>query len=172
MPVRRVRGRAVLTRDAPAVTLDRRQSAIGTLAFNLVGSGVLSCAWELVDGEAGLVSTEAGVLVAPAFGRRPIVQILEGSILVGLRHVRRLRRLLLLADRLDGAERARLIGDLLDGGTVESAHAAIAPVVAALAIYQVAGELVVRREDCGFRSAENAAAAHGFSLTWQPPLER
>src|SRR5215213_10554774 len=97
---RRAQGRAILSRDAPTVTLDRRQSAIGSLAFELVGSGALSCAWELGDGEAGLVSKASGVLVSPEFGRRPIVQLVERSLVVGLRHVRQLRRLLLLGGGL------------------------------------------------------------------------
>lgn len=170
--VRRVQGRAVLSRDAPTVTLDRRQSAIGSLAFELAGSGELSCAWELDDAEAGLVSRAAGVLVSPEFGRRPIVQLVERKVVVGLRHVRRLRRLLLLAGGLPNTNPSRLVGDLLDGGTIESAHSGVEPVMAALAIYQVAGELVVRREDAPFGSLEKAAAAYGFSLTWLPPLER
>ncbi|MEA2187400.1 MAG: hypothetical protein QOK16_2411, partial [Solirubrobacteraceae bacterium] len=49
---------------------------------------------------------------------------------------------------------------------------AIAPVVAAIAVYQVDGELVIRRENFGFPSAEAAAAAYGFSLTWLPPVRR
>lgn len=169
---RRVRGRAVLSRDEPTVTLDRRQSAIGSLSFELVGSGDLSCAWELADGEAGLVSKAAGVLVSPEFGRRSIVQILERSVVVGLRHVRNLRRLLILAGGLANTTPSRLVGDLLDESTIESAHTGTQPVIAALAIYQVGGELVVRREDAGFGSLEKAAAAYGFSLSWLPPLER
>lgn len=171
--VRRVRGRTQLRRDAPAATLDRRQSAIGSLAFELVGDGELSCCWELVGGDAGLVSRATDVLVSPEFGRRPIVQLVERSVVVGLRHVRRLRRLLLLV----GGERAnatpaRLVGELVDGSTVESAHAAVQGVTAALAIYHVAGELVIRREDAPFRSLEEAAAAYGMATSWLPPVTR
>jgi hypothetical protein len=171
-PVPRARGRAMLSASAPTVTLDRRQSAIGALVFALVGSGELSAAWELMSGEAGLVSAATGVRVSPEFGRRPIVQLRDNAIIVGLRHVRRLRRLLLIAGGLDQAAPSRLIGDLYDGGTLESTHAAEKRVVAALAIYQVDGELVVRLEDAGFASAEKAAAAYGFSVTWQPPVQR
>lgn len=170
--VRRARGRAILTRDTPVVTLDRRQSAIGSLAFDLVGGGALSCAWELDGGEAGLVSEALGVRVSPEFGRRPIVQLVDARLVVGLRHVRELRRLLVLAGGLPESPPGRLIGDLLDGSTVESAHAGPRPVIAALALYQVAGELVIRREDEGFDGVEKAASAYGFSLTWLPPVER
>jgi hypothetical protein len=100
------------------------------------------------------------------------VQLNKEQLIVGLRHVRRLRRLLLLASGLDDSKPARLVGELHDGGTVESPHSAIAPVVAALAVYQVDGELVIRRENFGFPSAEAAAAAYGFSLTWLPPVRR
>lgn len=170
--VRRAEGRTVLSRDAPAVTLDRRQSAIGSLAFELVGGGALSCAWELDDGEAGLVSDASDVRVSPMFGRRPIVQLVDRRLVVGLRHVRRLRRLLLLGEALTDTKPLRLVGDLLDGATIESAHTAAEPALAALAVYQVDGELVIRREDAGFASVEKAVAAYGFAPSWLPPLER
>ena len=173
-PVRRVDGRAILGADAPTVTLDRRQSAIGSLALALFGGagGTLSCAWELVDGDAGLLSAALDVLVSPQFGRRPIVQLHRRQLIVGLRHVRRLRRLLILASDLDESRPTRLVGELHDEGTVESPHTAVAPVVAALAVYQVDGELVIRRENSGFPSEEAAASAYGFSLTWLPPVQR
>jgi hypothetical protein len=172
-PVARARGRAILSRSAPSVTLDRRQSAIGALVFSLVGAGELSCAWELVDGEAGLVSAAGGVNISPEFARRPIVQLREAAIVVGLRNVRRLRRLLLMATHLDAAKPSRIIGDLVDGATIESSHAAAGrPVVVALAVYGVDGELVIRLEDAPFASVEEAAAAYGFAPTWQPPVHR
>jgi len=173
-PVRRVDGRAILSADAPTVTLHRRQSAIGSLVLGLFGGGggALSCAWELVDGEAGLVSAALDVRVSPEFGRRPIVQLRKDQLIIGLRHVRRLRRLLLLASDLDESRPTRLVGELHDGGTVESPHTGIAAVVATLAVYQVDGELVIRRENFGFPSAEAAAGAYGFSLTWLPPVSR
>jgi hypothetical protein len=173
-PVRRVDARAILGADAATVTLDRRQSAIGSLAFDLFGGqgGLLSCAWELVEGEAGLVSAALDVRVSPEFGHRPIVELRKAQLIVGLRHVRRLRRLLLLTSGLDASKPTRLVGQLHDDDTVESAHTGIAPVVATLAVYQVDGELVIRRENVGFPSAEAAAAAYGFSLTWLPPIRR
>lgn len=171
-PVRRAEGRTALTRDTPAVTLDRRQSAIGSLAFELAGGGELSCAWELVGGEAGLVSDASDVRVSPMFGRRPIVQLVDRQLVVGLRHVRRLRRLLLLCEALTDAKPLRLVGHLLDGGTIESAHTATEPALVTLAVYQVNGELVIRREDAGFASVEKAVAAYGFAASWLPPLER
>jgi len=170
--VRRAEGRAILSPDAPTVTLNRFQSAVGSLAFEVIGGGELSCAWELVDAEAGLVSAAADVRVSPLFGRRAIVQLYKGRIVVGLRHARALRRLLLLATSLDEAKPSRIVGALHGGATVESAHKGLAPVVVALAIYQVDGELVIRREDSGFQSDEAAATAYGFSLTWLPPVER
>jgi hypothetical protein len=42
----------------------------------------------------------------------------------------------------------------------------------ALAVYGVDGELVIRLEDAPFASVEEAAAAYGFTPTWQPPVHR
>jgi len=170
--VKRVEGRAILTADAPTVSLTRLQSAVGSLAFDVAGAGELACAWELADGEAGLVSAAADVLVSPQFGRRAIVQLYKDRLVVGLRHVRELRRLLLLASGLQSEKPSRVVGELHGGATIESAHTAVAAVVVALALYQVDGELVVRREDFGFDTSEAAAAAYGFSLTWLPPVQR
>lgn len=172
VPIRRAAGRTVLSRDAPAVTLDRRQSAIGSLAFELVGGGELSCAWELVGGDAGLVSDASDVRVSPMFGRRPIVQLLDRRLVVGLRHVRRLRRLLVLGEAPADTQALRVVGDLLDGAMIESAHTATERAFVTLAVYQVDGELVIRREDTGFASVEKAATAYGFTPSWLPPLER
>jgi hypothetical protein len=66
----------------------------------------------------------------------------------------------------------RLVGTLHDEATFETAHTGVGPYVAALAIYQVDGELVVRREGFGFDSNDTIAAAYGFTRTWLPPVHR
>jgi hypothetical protein len=171
-PARPVDGRALLTKGKRVVTLNRRQSAIGALTFAVFGGGELACCWELIGGESGLVSGASGVHVSPEFGRRPIVQLLDSRVVVGLRHARNLRRLLLLGVGLPTAPGARIVGDLLDGSTIESAHIGADPTVAALAAYRVHGELIIRREDAGFADVDAAAAAYGFSSTWLPPIDR
>ncbi|WP_127782542.1 hypothetical protein [Rhodococcus sp. X156] len=173
-PVRlaeRVRGRTVLTPDAAMVVLDRRQSAIGSLAVDLVPQGRLCAVWELVDGTSGVVSEASGVRVSLEHGRRPLVELRRGTVLVGLRHVHQLRRLLLVVDGLDpAAATTTTVLSLYDESTVESVHETHVPTVATLAMYQVGGELVVRREGFGFPDVAAAAKAYGFAATWVPPL--
>ncbi|MBJ7470011.1 MAG: hypothetical protein JHD16_01865 [Solirubrobacteraceae bacterium] len=170
---RRVHGRMLLTADTPTVTLDRRQSAIGSLAFEIAGPGAVGALWELTDLTAGHVDAAVGTSTSPEFGRRPIVELTRHRVVVGLRHVHELRRLLILVSGFRGNDPQRLIAELHNESTVESAHTSTTgPVVVAMAIYQVDGELVIRREDFGFDSGESAAAAYGFTISWLPPVER
>lgn len=168
-PVPRLRGRTILDDRNPAVTLDRRQSAIGSLVFTLVGGGEAGCVWELADGESGVVSRATRTLVAPEFGRRSIVGIEGERLIAGLRHVRQLRRLLILADGLTN-RRSRLVGELHGGGVVEMVAQSAAGSLVCLAIYQVDGELVIRRENTPFANAAAAADAYGFAASWLPPV--
>ena len=173
LPTERVRGRAILTPERPMATLDRRQSAIGSLAVDLAPHGRVNGVWELVDGTAGTVSEQGGVTTSPEFGRRSLVQLQRGRLLVGLRHVHQLRRLLVVLTGLDpdGASTTTVVS-LYDGSTAESAHESHVPALVSLAIYQVEGELVVRREGFGFPSLAEAAKAYGFAPRWTPPLSR
>ncbi|MEO9220270.1 MAG: hypothetical protein ABI251_00560 [Mycobacteriaceae bacterium] len=173
LPTPRVRGRTILTPERPMVTLDRRQSAIGSLAVDLAPHGQVNGVWELVDGTAGTVSEQGGITTSPEFGRRSLVQVQHGRLLVGLRHVHQLRRLLLVLTGLDpdGASTTS-VASLYDGSTAESAHESHVPALVSLAIYQVEGELVVRREGFGFPSLAEAAKAYGFAPRWTPPLSR
>lgn len=169
-PVPRVRGRSILKSDARWVSLDRRQSAIGSLAFDVTPRGQLNGVWELVDGTAGTVSESGGITISPEFGRRSLVQLRKGRLLVGLRHVQQLRRLLVVVTGLGpDAGAVRTIAALYGGATIESAHESDRPAVASLALYHVGGELVVRREGSGFASLAEASAAYGFAATWTPP---
>lgn len=172
-PVKRVEGRVLLTADVPTVTLDRRQSAIGSLSFEVAGHGAVAAVWELVDGTVGLVDAAVGTTTSPEYGRRPIVELTQGRIVVGLRHVHELRRLLILMSGFRGNDPQRLLMTLHDESTVESTHVSTTgPVVVALALYQVDGELVIRREDYGVDSGETAGKEYGMSITWLPPVER
>ncbi|GAB2935117.1 hypothetical protein GCM10027047_34480 [Rhodococcus aerolatus] len=172
IPTARAHGRTVLAPELPTVTLDRRQSAIGTLAFDVAPHGRLNGVWELVDGTSGVVS-DGGTGTSPEFGRRSLVELSRGRLLVGLRHVHRLRRLLVVLTDLDPqGSRTTALATLHDGATVESLHQGSVAAIASLALYQVDGELVVRREGFGFPSLAEAAAAYGFAASWTPPLHR
>ncbi len=167
-PGHRASGRTILGPAAPAVTLDRRQSAIGSLEFQVTPQGRVSAVWELVDGTSGLVS-EQGELTSPEFGRRGLVQWHKGRLLVGLRHVQQLRRLLVVIEASPQAPAVTTVAALYGGVSVESAHETHVPALVSLALYQVDGELAIRREGAGFPSLEEAAAAYGFAATWTPP---
>lgn len=165
---RRLEGRLLLTEDVTEVTLDRRQSAIGSLALDLAGQGELGVVWELQDTTTGLVSPLEGQLVSPDLGRRPVVEHRQGRVIVGLRHVQQLRRLVVLVEGPESRHPYRVVGSLHDGSTFETSFAWTAPVISALAIYQVQGELVVRREGFDFASRADVADAYGCPPNWMP----
>lgn len=172
-PVKRVDGRVLLTAANPTVTLDRRQSAIGSLTFEIAGTGSVAAVWELQDQTVGLVDAAVGTVTSPEYGRRPIVELTHHRIVIGLRHVHELRRVLILVSGFRGNDPQRLLMTLHDDSTVESTHVSTSgPVVVALALYQVDGELVIRREDFGFDSGETAGREYGMHLTWLPPISR
>jgi len=88
-----------LSRDQPVVRLSPRRSAIGTL----VVTGGVHAVWEsteLVDGAAFSTGQRMGDVVTTS-GNRPLVAFDGDEVLVALRHVRELRRALVVAG--DGA---------------------------------------------------------------------
>ena len=88
-----------LSRDQPVVRLSPRRSAIGTL----VVTGGVHAVWEsteLVDGAAFSTGQRMGDVVTTS-GNRPLVAFDGDEVLVTLRHVRELRRALVVAG--DGA---------------------------------------------------------------------
>ncbi|MBD8659751.1 hypothetical protein IFT72_06050 [Frigoribacterium sp. CFBP 8754] len=88
-----------LSRDHPVVRLSPRRSAIGTL----VVTGGVHAVWEsteLVDGAAFSTGQRMGDVVTTS-GNRPLVAFDGDEVLVTLRHVRELRRALVVAG--DGA---------------------------------------------------------------------
>jgi hypothetical protein len=74
-----------LTTAEPAIRLSRYASGIGTLRI----TGATDAWVETIDGR-GYRAGEA-----PTFGNRVLLDTDEGTVLVGLRHVRRLRRIAL-----------------------------------------------------------------------------
>jgi len=97
-----------LSVDQPLVRLSPRRSAIGTL----VVTGGVHAVWEsveLVDGAAFTTGQRMGDVVTTS-GNRPLVAVDGDEVLVALRHVRELRRALVVAG--DGAWlRVELPGD-------------------------------------------------------------
>lgn len=175
--VRRARGgRTILSAEEPTVTLDRRQSAIGSLEIRLAGPGWIGAVWELADGTAGIVSALSGVTTSQEFGRRSIVELREARLLVGLRHIHQLRRLLVVCGGATGepGEPPRRLAFLMhDEESVECAlPTGAGPVVAAVAGYQIDGELLLRREGFVIPDVESAARAYGFLANWLPPIRR
>jgi hypothetical protein len=87
-------GRTVLTADAPVVRLNSRQSAIGSLV--VTGADVFG--WQGANRENGVVSKNVNTpqqFTVPSFGNRPLVEFTEGKLVLGLRHFRELRRLVI-----------------------------------------------------------------------------
>jgi hypothetical protein len=167
-PAGRLEGSLLLTDAVPEVTLDRRQSSIGSLVLEIAGQGEIGVAWELQDTRTGLVSPLEGQLVSPEVGRRPIVEHRQGTIVVGLRHVLQLRRLVVFVEGPESRHPYRVVASVNDGSTVEASFARTAPVIAALAFYQVDGELIVRREGFDFETRADVAEAYGFAISWIP----
>lgn len=167
--VSRATGRIILNADTPTVTLDRRQSAIGSLLVEMSPAWPVSCVWELLDGTAGVVSASTGVRVSAESNNRPLVELRDDRLLIGLRHIRELRRLLIVAhDPELGGPPGTAILTLYDDTTVESTHDGAAPIVVSIAAYQVHGELVLRREGASFPTLDAATHAYGFAATWRP----
>jgi len=84
-----------MAHDAPIVRLNARQSGIGTLLIH----GARSTAWEdidLVTGAENVHGETAGV-ASPTAGNRKLVAFHNGSAAVTLRHVKRFRRAIFIA---------------------------------------------------------------------------
>jgi hypothetical protein len=82
-----------LTLDEPVVRLDYRQSAIGSLTID----GAQAFAWETTDKMGGLevlggISTD---IKPPKYGNRQLVEFVDDTVVLGLRHFRQLRRLVI-----------------------------------------------------------------------------
>ena len=80
-----------LTLDDPAVRFDVRQSAIGSLTVE----GAQAFAWETTDKMGGLEVRDGNStdVKPPKYGNRQLVEFIDGNVVLGLRHFRHLRRL-------------------------------------------------------------------------------
>lgn len=148
----------VLGAEEPVARIDRRRSAVGALRI----TGATSVAWESVDRVVGATTVDgatAGRTVQTA-GNRPLVGYDGRDVLAALRHVRQLRRALVMAR---GSE--RLVVALYDGTTlaVESGDAHTFTI---LALSVVDGELELRAEPFPRASHDgDVFAAFGFVLS-------
>ena len=97
-----VDGKVVLSLEEPSVLLSKAQSAIGSLVI----SGAEAFAWEGTDGFGGLVLDDGTESKAPMHSNRRLVEFHKGDLVVGLRHFRNLRRL--IVGTRSGMLRARL----------------------------------------------------------------
>ncbi|WP_144758362.1 hypothetical protein [Curtobacterium sp. 9128] len=148
----------VLGTEDPVVRLDRRQSAVGVLRV----SGATSVVWESEDHVVGAETVEgarAGRDV-PTSGNRPLVGFHDGDVLVSLRHVRELRRALVMARGDD-----RPVVTLQDGTTI-AIEAGSADVIPVLALSVIDGALELRAEPFPRASHDgDVFAAFGFVLS-------
>jgi hypothetical protein len=168
--IRPINGRVMLDATAPSARYNRRQSAIGSLGFQLDGSGVLGVLWELNDGTTGIVGGPEGAAFSESVKGRPVLEQQGGQVLLGLRRVTALRRLLVVVGGFQGEQAQRVVAQSGRGDSLESSHTATGTWVSALACYGVHGEIIVRREGYGFDSLDGVANAYGFQRNWTPPL--
>ncbi|WIB25013.1 hypothetical protein [Curtobacterium sp. MCSS17_015] len=148
----------VLDAETPVVRLDRRRSAVGALRV----TGSTSAAWESVDRVVGARTVDgatAGRSVTTP-GNRPLVGYDDRDVLVALRHVRDLRRALVMGR---GAE--RLVVALHDGTTL-AVDPGDADTTVVLALSVVDGEVELRAEPFPRASHDgDVFAAFGFVLS-------
>lgn len=89
-----------LSLDNPVVRLDFRQSGIGSLVIE----GAQAFAWETSDKQGGLQviggngSTE---IEPPSFGRRKLVEFQDNDVIIGLRHAKNMRRIVVASQVSD-----------------------------------------------------------------------
>jgi hypothetical protein len=99
---------SVLDASQPVLRLNRRQSAIGSLAL----TNVAYVAWELVDGTTGFLYADASAyqsaggfnyktneartalpeVLPAAFKKRPVLQFTQEALVIGLRNIKSLKR--------------------------------------------------------------------------------
>jgi hypothetical protein len=112
-PLPSVEGKVILSLEEPSVLLSKVQSAVGSLQI----SGAEAFAWEANDGFGNLVLADGNDSTAPVYGGRHLVEFHKGELVVGLRHFRNLRRL--IVGTRTGMLRAKLYDEseiIADGG--------------------------------------------------------
>ncbi|MEU2612111.1 hypothetical protein ABZ570_11085 [Micromonospora sp. NPDC007271] len=189
-PVRRAQaGTNVLTPAAPALTLTRLQSGIGTLTMQArcaadVGDLRLGCAYQLRSGETSTVHPTDGRDLGPRGSARPVIVARRDrydEISLDLRQCREIERLIVygfserdLALRWGGA----LVVTAFGGARIElPLDGPPSPGVRViLSLYNIRGEFVLRSEmEMVDGSVREACRAYGFDrITWldaQTPLD-
>ena len=173
--------RLILSPRTPSVTLNRVQSAVGTLNFEAAVPATetsvrLGCLFELRSGMSSTVSRAAGNREGPRHSARPVVlghreQFEEIS--VDLRQSRELTRLLLYLHTADhqprvfpGTFTARTYGGAAVEIPLELPSAA--PALAVMSLYNVDGQFVLRAEMEPINGAvRDIAKAYGYErITW------
>ncbi len=185
-PVRRMGAGqdAILTPNAPTVTLTRVQSGVGSLTVEAacspaIGDLRLGCAYQLTSGATSVVQHVTGLRTAPHQGSRPLLLAQRGQfekLTADLVQVRDLERLAVYAFSESGRELAwggTLVVTTLGGSRVEVPLVASpsSGVMVLLTAYQVDGELVLRAEvQEPAPSIQEACARFGYDrITWLDP---
>lgn len=112
-PLPSVDGKVILSMEEPSVLLRKVQSAVGSLII----SGAEAFAWEANDGFGNLVLADGPDSTAPLYGGRRLAEFHKGELVVGLRHFKNLRRL--IVGTRTGMLRSRLYDEseiIADGG--------------------------------------------------------
>lgn len=110
-PIPFVQGIGVLRKVNDVYRLNKRQSAIGSLVI----SNAIVAGWQLNDGTSGymygsgVTPTESPETIPAAFKKRELVQFHKGFLVVGLRNLKHLKRLIVIA-KPDETLQAETIG--------------------------------------------------------------
>lgn len=147
--------------DAPVLRLNPRESAIGSL----IVSGASSVVWEDDDLVTGAGTPDGAVTGSPVTtaGNRPLLGYDDSDAIVSLRHVRRLRRALLI-----GRGPEPLGVQIFDGSTVTVATGDDERMFV-LALLRIGTRLELRAEPVA-RSATDESIHRQFGFTLTPFL--
>jgi len=171
----------ILTPDQRSVTLNRLQSAIGTLTIQAacsaeVGHLTLGCAYQLTSGASSMATLKAGARLGPQDAHRPVLVATHDrfdTVAVDLRQMSALQRLAIIA--FSQSRRPLRWGGTLLVTTLGDAKVAVpieppgtGQVAVLLTAYNVAGEIVLRREMTPVEgSVRDACRAFGFTrISW------
>ena len=124
-PVPQTTSGTTLTTEAPATRLSRYASGIGSLTI----AGARTVVIELDD----LTAFTLGRDTVRAYGNRPLAEHHEGHVVIGLRHIRHIRRVVMTGEDMSITTFAGL--------TVQ------VPGTSDLGIHVVAGHLELRRDE-------------------------
>jgi len=171
----------ILTPGDPIVTLNRRQSGVGSLLIEAacspaVGDLRLGCAYALTTGASSILSHADGMRLGPKGSDRPV--IVAGrerfeQVEVDLRQVRTVERLLVYSfsgDRSPLAWGGTLRIATFGGAEIELSieRPEYTGVYVLLSAYSIDGELILRAElDPAGGTVREACRAYGYErITW------